>query len=83
MKVTHIQSCYRSVTPRRPVRCETSDGARPSSCGSPIQPPWKVLPWPNPRVPVHHRPAAVVAAVKSPLGAADVNGVGRTLDLFV
>ncbi len=61
----------------------TYDAYAPSNIASPIQPPWRVLSWPTQAVPVKHRAAVAVAAVKAPLGTADVSSVGRTLDLFV
>ena len=56
------------------------DAYCPSNIESPIMPPWRVLPWPHAAGPVTHRPAA---AVKAAASTADLNGVGRTLDLFV
>ena len=50
---------------------------------SPIQPPWRVLPWPRGCEPVDVRKVTAMAALKSPLGSTDVNRVGRTLDVFV
>ena len=59
------------------------DAYCPSNIESPVQPPWRVLPWPTACGPVTRRAAVAVAAVKAPLGLADVSSVGRTLDLFV
>ena len=73
----------------QPNACNASgDGGKDHCCcsasaESPIQPPWRVLPWPKAVGPVIRREAVAVAAVKAPLGLADVSSVGRTLDLFV
>ena len=54
----------------------------PSSIESPIQPPWRVLPWPADARVGHVRPSAAVL-IKAAHCRADVSGVGRTLDVFV
>ncbi len=58
------------------------DAYVPSSIASPVQPPWRVLPWPRAAA-AAHRPAAVTGVVKAYPGLADMTLVGRTLDLFV
>ncbi len=58
------------------------DAYTPSNIASPLVPPWRVLPWPRTSA-VAHRHVVPVAAVKVTSGSADVNAVGRTLDLFV
>ena len=57
-----------------------ADAYIPSSIESPVEPPWRVLPWPRQATGVRcHCPVAVNPAV----ARADVNAIGRTLDLFV
>ena len=79
--------CEQPVRPadRNEGRCEarTAEDAGPydfycpSNIESPVQPPWRVLPWP--------RTTAVRAAhaVKVVPCRTDLTNVGRTLDVFV
>ena len=60
---------------------DTYDSYCPSNIESPIQPPWRVLPWP--RVTGVCPVRVTVAAVKLVTHPADVSSVGRTLDVFV
>jgi hypothetical protein len=93
VNISGISACYGSSTPRGwsgsadrrdPSRCDDSGRAGCSSGSTwSIQPPWRVLPWPVRGGPVAHRPTAAATVVKAPAGCADVNGVGRMLDLFV
>jgi hypothetical protein len=55
----------------------------PSSIESPVQPPWRVLSWPTAVRPVKLHETVAASVVKAPVGSADLNSVGRTLDLFV
>ncbi len=99
MNVTAISSCHAVSPARRwssatDRRDRSLDGDRvdvrtgfdgdayiPSSVGSPIEPPWRVLPYPRHAAAVCRRVA--VPVVTSRAGLADVNAIGRTLDLFV
>ena len=95
MNVSAIHAVYAPYGPRRwsrPVD-RSLDGDRvevrtgfdgdayiPSSVESPVEPPWRVLPWPRPASAARcHCPTAVNPAA----ARADVNAIGRTLDLFV
>lgn len=51
-----------------------------TSSGSPIEPPWKVLPWENPPPP---RPVRPVQRVKVVTGRPDISSSGTVIDLFI
>ncbi len=59
------------------VEVEKADA---TSGGSPIEPPWKVLPWENPPAPRFARPVQKVKVVN---GRPDIISSGTLIDLFI
>jgi hypothetical protein len=57
-----------------------AEGTGQTSSGSPIEPPWKVLPWENP---APERPVRPVQRVKVVIGRPDITNKGSVIDLFI
>ena len=74
----HVHHWHTRLNDLQPYTCTRPVQAASST--SSIQPPWKVLPWPNVAKPI--RPPGC-RTIKVQPNRADESSVGRTLDLFI